>query len=252
MLSPTIYDDSASVLRLLLQGPAGSGKSCVLGQFPGVYVIDLDHNFKSAWDYLRSKGLHKNIVGTDFVDEDEQKKKVPLAGIGFSPQYKRLSELLVKAEADSTVQTIGIDSGTIMADILVAETLAKQGKPVMSKQEWGHFANYGKHLMAVLASARKNIVVTFHEVLPKDINGNIVYPYKVTWPGQIGDRIGMFFTNVWRCKCEATGFPAKHTWKIYTMPSSQFELKNTLVGLPAEFEFKWETIESKLKPTTTK
>lgn len=246
----SIYDQQAAVLRLLLQGPSGSGKSCVLGQFPKVRIIDLDRNFKSAADYLRANNKADSIRGIDFADEDDKGGKVALSAPGGSPQFARVSKLIADADADPECETIGLDSGTIFVNILIAETLAKQGKSEMTKREWGTFGTYGQHVLMNLMASRKHVVITIHEKLEKDVNGNVVLPYKVTWPGAIGERLGMFFTNVWRCTTKSIWDGKQNISKhlIQTKPDSNFALKNTLVGLPTDFEFSWDLVEKHLKP----
>lgn len=245
----TSYAASNDFLRLLLQGPPGSGKSDLCMQLPGVYFVDFDVNLGGPLRRLSEKNggaPPPNIIGYDTVDRvTETGVAVPV-----TDRYIRLEKLLLDAQANPQVQTIVLDSATMMVDVLVAETLRKQNKSMMDKQMWGFFFTYSKYLMSTLTSMRKHIVVTAHEKINKNPDGSVAYPIKVAWPGQFGQIIGAFFTNVWRTEV-AEGFVngrTAHTFKVRTMPSFNFELKNTL-GLPPEFEFSWPLVESKLKGT---
>lgn len=230
-----------SHLRAILQGPPGAGKTDLACAFPKPYFIDLDLNLGGPIRRRRSNNLSLP-VGYDTIDRDEQGVLVPLA-----QRYARLDKCLVDAQANPDIETIVIDSATNLADVLIAETLRKQNKTSMTKQEWGFFFSYGKQLMQTLTSMRKHIVLTAHEKVNKKEDGSIAYPIKLAWPGQLGQIIGAFFTDVWRCEVEAkpSGLSVSHEFIIRTMPDFQYELKNSL-GLPAKFKFDWKTIETAL------
>ena len=237
----TEYNKQAK-LRLLLQGPPGAGKTVVAAQFPRPYFIDLDRNLDGPMRCLKrqSKTLP---VGYDHVHVDDTGKDVPL-----KERYARLATLVAAADAYPDIDTIVIDSATNLSTLLVEETLRLQGKPVMSKQEWGFFFNYGKQLMDKLTSSRKHIVLTGHEKVNKTSEGAVVFPIELAWPGQLGKIMGAFFTDVWRCEVQET--PAglnKSTYKyvVRTTPSTQYALKNSL-GFENLVEFNWADIEKKL------
>lgn len=237
------YADTNDKLRLVLQGSAGSGKTTLACQFPKPYIIDIDVNLGGTLRFLREHNLPLP-VGYDVLDKDDKGQAIPL------PQrYSRLNQCLIEAQQNPLIETIVIDSGTTLSDVMIAEVLRQQNKSEMSKREWGFFAILGRHFMSVLASMRKHIVLIVHEKIEKTPDGAIAYPIKIAWPGQVGQNIGAFFTNVWRCEVQVIpkGVNSEYKWLIRTMPEFKYELKNTL-GLPATFEFKWETIAAKLNP----
>lgn len=242
------YDTDARFLRVLLQGPPKSGKTVLACQFPNAYVIDLDLNLGGPLRFMRERNLPLP-VGYDVVDKDDK-------GNAITPpfRYTRLVQLLEAAEKDPNISTIIIDSGTMLVDLIVNETLRLQNKSAMSKQEWGFFFNASKLFFSRLASARKHIIIPCHEKINKDPAGAVILPYEVAWPGQFGQIIGAFMTDVWRCECVEGPDPARpgfsrHAWQVKTLPNYQFKLGNSL-GLPATFEFTWKTIEDKLKGGT--
>lgn len=238
----TDYKSTNDKLRLLLQGPSGAGKTTLACQFPGAYIIDIDVNLGGTLRFLQEHKLQLPI-GYDILDKDEKGVSIPL-----NLRYQRMNACLIEAQKNDAVETIIIDSGTTLSDVMIAEVLRQQNKTEMSKREWGFFAIVGRHFMATLASMRKHIVLIVHEKIEKDPNGSVVYPVKVAWPGQVGQNIGVFFTNVWRCEVQATpsGMQTNYKWLIRTMPEYKYELKNTL-ALPPLFEFNWNTIAEKLK-----
>lgn len=228
-------------IRVVLQGPPGSGKTVLATQFPKPYFIDLDVNLGGPIRFCKEHKLPLP-VGYDTIDRDETGRIVPIP-----ERYARLDKLLLAAQSNPDIETIVIDSATNLADVLIAETLRKQNKPAMSKQEWGFFFSYGKALMATLTQMRKHIVLTAHEKVNKKEDGSIAYPVKLAWPGQLGQIIGAFFTDVWRCEVESkpSGMNTIHEWFVRTMPDYQYELKNGW-GLPAKFKFDWKLIQAKL------
>lgn len=229
-------------LRLLLQGPPGAGKTVVACQFPRPYIVDLDRNLAGPIRTLKRLGLPLP-VGYDNVDVDDTGKTIP-----ENLRYERLTALLKAADASDEIDTIVIDSATNLSTLLVSETLRKQNKPTMSKQEWGFFFNYGKQLMEKLTNSRKHIVLTGHEKINKTEDGAVVYPVQLAWPGQLGTILGAFFTDVWRCEVKET--PAGmdksiYKWLIRTTPNAQYSLKNGF-GFDSIFEFSWSKIEPHL------
>jgi len=237
------YDTSNRFLRVLLQGPPKSGKTVLACQVPRAYVIDLDVNLGGPLRFMRENKLPLP-VGYDVIDKDETGKDVP------PPlRYTRLTKLLEAAEKDDSIDTIILDSGTMLTDIIVAETLRVQNKAAMTKQEWGFFFNASKTFFSRLTQARKHIVIPVHEKINKDKDGSVVYPIEINWPGQFGSVIGAFVTDIWRCetKTVAGKLPGstEYTWYVRTMPNYQFKLGNSL-GLPDTFQFSWPTIAAKL------
>lgn len=248
MIKPSDYakDD---VLRLLLQGPPGSGKTVVACQMPKVRFIDIDRNMGGALRFIRD---HKELVppvGIDFIDRDEKDQLIPMSG-----RYPKLNQVLTECQIDPNCETIALDSGTTLVDVIIAAVLVQQGKTAISdfkdgRQFWNFFAVACRHFMAVLSQIRKNVVLIVHEKVRENENGQVVYPIEVAWPGQVGDIIGCFFTNVWRCEPDiipqgATA-PPKYTYQVRTMPDHRYKLKNTL-GVPALFPFDWKVIQQKL------
>lgn len=235
-------------LRLILQGPSGVGKTTVACQFPKPYVIDVDVNLGGTLRWLKENNLPMP-VGFDILDKDEKGIEVP-----FKQRYLRLANCLSDAQKNNEVETIVLDSGTTLSDVLIQEVLRQQGKNAIAdfkdgRQFWGFFAILCRHFLATLSAMRKHVVLIVHEKTQTLQDGSVVYPIKVAWPGQVGQNIGVFFTNVWRCEVQIkpSGLAQTYEWMIRTMPEYKYELKNTL-GLPPVFKFNWKQIEDKLCP----
>lgn len=250
MQSPDSYAVSDR-MRLLLQGPPGSGKDVVAAQFPKPFVIDIDRNLGNVMRFLDSRNLPKPKF--DFVDTDARGVTIPhnkAIASSMAARYDRLGELLVEAQLDPTVETLVVSSGTTLVDIMIGAVLRQQGKQNISdfkdgRQFWNFFAIAGRHFMATLSEMQKHIVFTVHEKNLTNEEGQVIST-QVAWPGQVGEIIGCFFTQNWRCETEApANKPVKYL--VRTAPTHRHALKQALVGIPDVFEFKWEMVERCLK-----
>lgn len=236
----TSYAASDAFLRLLLQGPPGSGKTATACRFPGAYIADCDLNLGGPLRFLRDKSLPLP-VGYDTIDRDETGKEVPM-----NMRYERLISCLQKAASEPSVQTIVVDSATKLSDYIIAHTLRQQNKLAMEIQSWGFYLDHWKKFVGAMTVIRKNFVLICHERVEKDeVDGSLKYFLNI--PGQFGNMAGSLFTDVWRCEVEEKpGIPPTYAFRVKTMPSYRYNLKNSL-GLPPVFEFDWKLIEDKLK-----
>lgn len=247
------YADTNDKLRLVLQGNSGVGKTTLACQFPGAYIIDIDVNLGGSLRYIEAqnkKGANLRLpVGYDNLDKDEKGNLIALP-----ERYQRLNVLLQEAQNNPLIETIVLDSGTILVDVMMNEIFKQQKKTSINdwkdpRQFWNLFIPFCRNFFDVLTRMRKHIVIPLHEKFKETPEGFVVYPVQVSWPGQIGRQIGIWFTNIWRAEVEQTAAGVNTTnykWQIRTMPDSKYALKNTLM-LPPVFEFKWETIEKALK-----
>lgn len=243
------YSSSNDKLRLVLQGPSGQGKTVIACQFPGAWVFDIDVNLGGALRYLQASGLPLPI-GYDTLDRDDKGEAVPKL-----QQFLRLDQKLMDAQRNPAVQTLVLDSGTTLVNILIDEICRQQGKPNIQafkdgRQFWGFFKPFCMNFFATLAQMRKHVILIVHEKTNKTESGGIVYPIKVAWPGQVGENIGAFFTNVWRAEVQMiqSGATTNRKWYIRTLPTGMYELKSTL-AVPELFEFKWDVIQKALGGT---
>jgi len=210
-------------------------------QFPAAYVMDVDVNLGGPLRFCNAHNLPKPI-GYDRLDIDETGAVVPMIA-----RYPRFEKLLNEAYINPEVKTLVIDSATGFTDILMAEVKRQQPSVKDGRQLYGFYLEAGKQFLGKLTQIRKNVVLTAHERIEQDAMTGITQ-YRVAWPGQLGDYLGAFFTNVWRCEVEREGLPPKYKYVVRTMQDAQhYGLKNDL-ELPPVFSFDWNIIQHKLCP----
>jgi len=235
----TDYNTKESFIRLLLQGPPGSAKTTTACQFPKPYFIDADVNLGGPLRYCKRHGLSLP-VGYDRLDVDETGKVVP-------PQarYQRMTKLVAEASVNPAVETVVFDSATGLSPIVMDEVKRQQPSLKDGRQVYQFFLLATRDFIAQVTLMKKNFVLIAHEKIEQDAMTQITQ-YRVAWPGQLGDYIGAFFTNVWRCEVERSGQPPVYKRVIRTIQDTQHHgLKNDL-ELPNTFEFKWDLIQQKL------
>jgi hypothetical protein len=255
-MTPITSYSTDSYLRLILQGPPGSRKSSLACYFPRPYFIDMDRNLAGVIAYHSDRKLPLP-VGYDRVDTKADGKpignligKKSEADIAreLAPRYDRLNELLIAAQQSDAFDTLVLDSGSVLSQLLMAWTVVSQNFPKDGRQTYGFFYNYGMTLINVLMSFPKHVVLIVHEEVTQDPLTQL-QQYRIAWPGKLSDFMGAYFTNVWRSEIKSEGFGAakKYQQILRTVQDTQFYgLKNNL-DLPAEFAFDWTVIQSRLK-----
>lgn len=254
-MTPTSSYSSDSFLRLILQGPPGSRKSSLACYFPRPYFIDMDKNLGGVIAYHKEHNLPLP-VGYDRVDVDKSGKaignlvgKKTEADIArqLAPRYDRLNDHLMWAQESTEFDTLVLDSGSVLSQLLMAWTQVSQNFPKDGRQTYGFFYSYGMALVNVLMSINKHVILIIHEEV-KENPMTQVQEYRMAWPGKLAGFMGAYFTNVWRSEIKSEGYGAtkKYTQMLRTQQDSQFYgLKNNL-GLPPEFAFDWNTIKAGL------
>lgn len=138
------------VLKILLYGPSGAGKTHLIGTFPGpVYVFDFDHKYKP---------LYGRDVELDSYNTEKESAVT---------EYERFRATLPLVSKDPKWKTIAID-GMSTLDPMVFQFLMKKSGRVMEYadiQTYGHHSDVWTWLVMQLNSPRcaKNVVLIGHD-----------------------------------------------------------------------------------------
>lgn len=210
-----------------LVGGAGAGKTSLgLRLFPATYIFVADPNFKSGLDYLRKLNQSTNIIGFDLGNLDDTGKKIP-----SNLRYDWMLKCLNAAVADKRVQSIFVDSGTFIEDIIKAKICGSPvdaGIKLSGFEQWGQLQLMWKSLIMGLRQEGKKVVFSFHESKERD-ESDQVYKYKIAVDGQISSKIPAMFSDVLRCEVgEPATLGAAPSWNIRPIQNVRQEhLKNT-------------------------
>lgn len=253
----------AQQFGLLVAGDSGTGKSSLMLEWPGIYVIDCDRNLRSALDlYQRRHGTPKTDWWYDAPELDDAGKKLAPAEV-----WPNVARLIDKNAADPKVKAVGIDGLTRINDYLVAYIISKGGdmeKPlkvggltVMTKSLYQPFSMLMTQFVLALRQLGKPVVFTAHlRTGESEFSDTTVWQPNMV--GSLRSSLPHLFTDYWLADTEQIVpgtdklglYPTGVKYFVRTAPRPQVKLKNSL-GLPPVFEFTWAAFEPYLRRTTT-
>lgn len=228
-MQPVSSFNSNLSIAIATVGGAGVGKTTLgLRLFPKTYANVSDLNFKSGLDYLTKIGELSNVVGYDTPLVRPDGTPVPA-----NQRYDLFWKQVNGATKNPLIDTIFIDSGTFVEDILKAKICNATSDAAIrlsGYDQWGSLALTWKALIMELRQSGKKIIFSFHEEKEKDESDQI-FKYKIAVDGKTAAKIPALFSDVWRCEIQETN--GKHAWMVRTLGNVRQEhLKNTF-SLPA-------------------
>ncbi len=226
-----------SPLKILLIGPPGAYKTTFMLQFPGVHVMDCDHNLDGPSLFLRKNG-HSDLSFTyDDIRLDDDGRMIDIYEC-----YDRLIDKLQLFRSDPAYknrQVVAVDSLSHVNEFIIRKILKMKAKDSMDPNHWTDFKSYAYSLLvAKLEQTAKTIICVCHELTltkadAKQIMVQEVIGYEPFFQGKVGDMIGAFFTDVWRMSVQqASGGRTESIIRTQAMPLCQ-HLKNSM-GMPPE------------------
>lgn len=227
-------------MSILLLGPPGSFKTTLALQFPKVGVMDCDSNLDGPERWVRKTNP---TLSYGFVNINRDDK-----GNELNPwdKFDNLQMQLKLAKANPEIQTIVIDTMTMVNEFIVQKVLKEQGQSMMRPMDYQPMkSHYWRLLVGGIRGAGKTTIVTCHEVIltqpGKTVMTEEIVGYKPSVSGGIADYFGGFFTDIWRC--EARPLPGdKQQAIIRTNKSPKCPDLKSSIGLPPEMEAKYELI----------
>lgn len=217
---------------ILLIGAPGTRKTTLALRFPKPYILNCDQNLDGPETYLRSAEKAPLDYAYDDVQLLDNGQQCP-------PEVccDRLISLLDKARTEPAIKTIVVDSLTWVNEFVVQKILKQQSRQQMQIPDWGTFRSvFGGILFTKLRTSGKTSICIVHEKPvytpnPKNPMLQDVLKYDNTVQGQVGDALGAFFTDVWRCEARVAAFGKNESWIVVDKTEKSPDLKNSF-GLP--------------------
>lgn len=239
---------STGLVKLLLVGHAGSGKTGLLGTLANagyrLFILDFDNGLDVLMDPAVVKPENrKNIYFKTFTD------KLGARGIPLSPPQAALNAMntlnrWVEIGPDQKPIEMGntgtwggndvvvIDSLTLFGNSILRSVLQMAGRPSGPPQiqDWGEAMRQQEGVIeALYADAVKcNVIVTAHIVFGEDPNNaNAVKGYPSALGSKLPPKIGSYFNTILQCEKIPGIGNAPPVRQIRTQASHNMELKNS-------------------------
>lgn len=214
--------------------------------FPKLAVFDCDGNLDGPERYHRKgyvrDGDNKKLGGDrpqldymyDCIKFRDADKLVPRP---VEECYDYLLQEVGKIKDNPNIETVAIDTLTMVNEFVVRRVLADQGgKTLMEPHFWGAFKSKILALINRMRGTGKTTIFCIHEVKktepdPIKIMQERIVAYEPAIQSGIGDYFGGFFTDMWRCECNKV--VVGYEYSAVTMRTKLSELKNSM-GLPVK------------------
>lgn len=220
-------------ITLLLKGPSGSGKTWKAAHFPKPVYFNFDNNLRSLQNLPEAIRKEIRIVNLRTRTKDDKQVEVEMTKV-YDYFWERLEQVL----DDDSVETVIIDSITMLADFLMYKLV---GTANPSKQaEIQHFGAYVRHfnhlgdMILTNSALDKHVILIAHEQTVID-SKNQTTNLTLSLMTKVKDDFGRFFTDEWRAYRKHVG--SKTQFRINTSGGYNFSAKCSL-NLPGDFE--WE------------
>lgn len=225
------FEQTKEYISLLLKGVPSTGKTTIAAQFPKPCLFNFDKN--TACLRKLPKEVQKELVIVNpFIDESGNRIKPEKIWNNFTKQLEAVV-------ADDSIQTVIIDSLTLLASALEDDIIGTNNPKVQFKiQDWGTFGRYLKWLGENLIQAQdrdKHIVVIAHESVTTDPETQRILSYDLSIGGRMKKDFEMYFSDVWKTFIE-TSVGKKFGYYVRTKPTNLSTCKCSL-DLPDVFMF---------------
>lgn len=229
------------LLKALVYGEPGSGKTCFAASLPGpVLYFDFDNKVSSAARYyVNNKSLLNNIevVNLSSILHDSP----------INEMNKRVTELAnMQKKGEYPFKTLVLDSITTFSSACLAHIVrtnpgikrvatAQGNQPGM--QDFGILKREFQRLIPGLLTLEMNVIMLGHVSVDKDENsGEIIRG--VSMDGSFAQQLPIYFEEVWRSFVDDKGI-----YRLQTKSDSKFgKLRSQIPGLSSPCEMKYDEI----------
>lgn len=227
MKSSTDFRTDAAPAILCVGNPGG-GKTRLMFGFPVPGIVDCDMNLSSAVRVMKNKEFY---YGQPLIDDKGNE-------LPEDQRWNAAMKLSKELMLDPRVKTICVDGLTALSQWGLAhcETeLVKAGINIKKEYlaKYQAFISLMTNYMTTLRLAKKTVFVTCHQTVDQNDLTKLWY-YSLAIPGQLKDRLGGLFTDVWGVSTQVVGDDVKYF--INTKPTNLHVALKTSYELDAKID----------------
>lgn len=229
-------------LKILLFGPAGSGKTCFAAGLPApMLYLDFDNKVDSAALYYRSDAAR--------LDQIDVRQLAPTLSENPVVELLRIvnEELIPQQKAGiMKYKTLVLDSLTVFSAATlkyIVDTNPGIKRPVSKQGQQPTPSDYGilkrefSRLIPGLISLPMNVIMLGHVSTERDdITGEIIRGTMLD--GSFGKELPVYFKEVWVTKVDEKG---QH-W-AQTKSNGQYACRSQIPGLPNPIKLEYKELE---------
>lgn len=196
--------------KILIYGGAGTGKTALVGQAGGAYMLDFDEGMRTCLD-----------IGDEFhdlryeIEFDEYKDENPMKPTKWiAAKQKMLDISSLTAQGKWKFDALIIDSLTGAAQCCQNQVMANANKPLGKPeiQHWGTIVSELENFLTVVTSLKTLVIITAHEVPVLIQKGSLGHPeediheLRVLCAGRkLPDKLPWMFDEFWYAKVSTVG-----------------------------------------------
>lgn len=235
----------AELIKVLVLGPAGSGKTIFGTTFPGpILALDFDKKLHSAYNYWKAKDP-KKLEEIDYIDCSQRDDK----GTGFQLANNELGKVKAAfAKGEKPYSTILVDSATTLASEMLAwlvnfETGIKRNSSfksvkIPSLQDYQLFSPTFKNFIYELFNLPVHVVMTGHiKVRQDELTSEIIREANI--PGKMGNEAPIYWPEVY------ISYVKNGKYMAQTQADFRYQARSQIPGLPKEIELSYENLIKK-------
>lgn len=216
--------EAQNLLKVLIAGPPGAGKTRLAASFPNPIWLDMEGRLLSIRERVDIPVFQIHTIG-----ELEE----VYAMVHQEPRVRR--SLLNGYE----VKTVVLDTVDEMAKILMKERLNSEKAETPTFKDWGYFADKGRSILRGFRNLDLNVVINCHVRETSD-NETGRSEKRPDISGSLGNELAAYFDECWLLRSRnvldpTTGDRTLQRF-LQTVPDLQYEwLKDHSGVMPAEF-----------------
>ncbi len=165
---------------ICIYGPAGSGKTALVSQANGAYMLDFDDGMRTA---LKTQDkftpLRHSIEFDIYVDEDASQ---PTQYVSAKQKLMKISQLVRVGKWPFDCVVIDSLTGLCRAAMLHVLGCSGDSMRVPQIQHYGQAVNAIESVLTIIRSLKVPVLMTAHEMLIELDTGNLIRIMSITKP----------------------------------------------------------------------